>query len=67
MFLGLRMAAGVSFGDFRREFGMELPVRFGKELEELTRLGLLTMDTRGVRLTGRGMLLSNQVFARFLE
>lgn len=67
MFLGLRMAAGVSFGDFRREFGMELPVRFGKELEELTRLGLLTMDTRGVRLTSRGMLLSNQVFARFLE
>lgn len=67
MFLGLRMLDGVTFGDFRREFGMEMKERFGKELDELTGLGLLAMDKEGVRLTRRGMLLSNQVFTRFLE
>jgi oxygen-independent coproporphyrinogen-3 oxidase len=66
MFLGLRMADGVSFEYFRREFGMELKDRFGKELEDLTGLGLVTVDGTGVRLTRRGMLLSNRVFSRFL-
>jgi oxygen-independent coproporphyrinogen-3 oxidase len=67
MFLGLRMADGVSFGDFQREFAMEMGERFKGELDELTALGLLGMDDSGVRLTRRGMLLSNQVFTRFLE
>lgn len=67
MFLGLRLADGVSFGDFRREFAVELKERFKRELREMTALGLLAMDDRGVRLTRRGMLLSNRVFTRFLE
>lgn len=67
MFLGLRLADGVSFQEFRSEFGMDLAERFGRQLEELTSLGLVTVDGAGVRLTLRGMLLSNRVFARFLE
>jgi oxygen-independent coproporphyrinogen-3 oxidase len=66
MFLGLRLADGVSFDDFREMSGMEMEKRFGKELEELTGLGLLTRDEGGIRLTTRGLLLSNRVFARFL-
>lgn len=67
MFLGLRLADGVNFQEFRKEFGMGLVERFGGQMEELTDLGLMTMDEAGVRLTVRGMLLSNRVFARFLE
>ncbi len=66
MFLGLRMADGVTSGDFEREFGTTLWEHFGKVMDELAGQGLLTADEHGVRLTRRGMLLSNRIFVRFL-
>jgi oxygen-independent coproporphyrinogen III oxidase len=66
MFLGLRMADGVMFDDFAREFGVEMVDQFPQQLERFCGLGLLVRDGDRVRLTRRGMLLSNQVFAQFL-
>jgi len=66
MFLGLRMADGVDFVEFRRTFGAGIEQVFGKELEELSCQGLLLGNGKTVRLTLQGMLLSNQVFSRFL-
>jgi len=66
MFLGLRMADGVTSGNFEKEFGITLWEHFGKVVDELAGQGLLTADEHGVRLTRRGMLLSNRIFVRFL-
>jgi oxygen-independent coproporphyrinogen III oxidase len=66
MFLGLRMSDGVTSGDFEREFGGTLWEHYGNVLGELVSQGMLTANEQGVRLTRRGMLLSNQVFVRFL-
>jgi oxygen-independent coproporphyrinogen-3 oxidase len=66
MFLGLRMADGVDKNAFRREFGAGLDEMFGREVSKLTTLELLETAVDRVRLTRRGMLLSNQVFAHFL-
>ena len=66
MFLGLRMADGINSNGFRREFGVGLDETFGEEISKLTSLGLFETAGDMVRLTRRGMLLSNQVFARFL-
>lgn len=66
MFLGLRMSDGVTFKTFEQEFGIGLRDVFGKALEVLQSQQLLTIDTRAVRLTRRGMLLSNQVFQQFI-
>jgi oxygen-independent coproporphyrinogen-3 oxidase len=66
LFLGLRMAEGVQLSDFEREFGAGLTDTFGQEIAALLGQGLLTEDTSAIRLTRRGMLLSNQVFQRFL-
>lgn len=66
MFLGLRLAEGVEFGAFEREFGIGMEAVFGRELSELDSLGLLEANDTGLRLTRRGMLLSNRVFVRFL-
>lgn len=52
-FLGLRLDRGV-----------ELPAPAG--LDEFFRAGLLSSDGRRVRLTPRGVLLSNEVFAAFV-
>jgi oxygen-independent coproporphyrinogen-3 oxidase len=66
MMLGLRLREGVSAGAFGARCGRELGEVYGQELEELTADGLLEWDGRRARLTGRGRLLGNQVFVRFL-
>ncbi|HEX9079294.1 MAG TPA: radical SAM family heme chaperone HemW [Desulfuromonadaceae bacterium] len=66
MFLGLRMADGVAFDRFEREFGVAPGDLYGRVFEELTSLGLLESDECKARLTRRGWLLSNRVLSRFL-
>ncbi len=68
MLTGLRLTReGVSAQDFLRRHGMELRDVFGREIEELVRLGLLEWAGESrVRLTPRGRLLGNQVFIRFV-
>jgi putative oxygen-independent coproporphyrinogen III oxidase len=66
MFLGLRMSDGIVFETFEKEFGIKLKDAFEKELELLQFQQLLSANTTAVRLTRRGMLLSNQVFQHFL-
>jgi oxygen-independent coproporphyrinogen-3 oxidase len=58
---------GIAESDFRKRFGVGLLDVFGKEVEELIRLGLLEKKTSEVfRLTKRGRLLGNQVFVKFV-
>lgn len=66
MMLGLRLAEGVSTHRFDRRFGEPLGEVFGTELDDLHRLGLLGWDGSVARLTQRGRLLGNLVFARFV-
>lgn len=66
MFLGLRLADGVLAENFEREFGSPLRSVYGAVIDELLRIGLLQQEQGALRLTRRGLLLSNQVFARFL-
>jgi oxygen-independent coproporphyrinogen III oxidase len=66
MFMGLRLNAGVSYVHFRARCGAELERVYGDVLTDLVGLGLLERDERGVRLTERGRMLGNQVFARFV-
>jgi len=68
MLTGLRLTReGVSAQDFQRRHGMELAEVFGKDIEELVRLGLLEWaEESRVKLTPRGRLLGNQVFIRFV-
>jgi len=65
-FLGLRLNAGVEIVDLVEEFG---PDTVRPALDVATRLeadGLLVSDGTKIRLTGRGRLLSNDVFQEFL-
>jgi len=66
LFLGLRLSDGVSLHAFEREFGRPLESVYGSVVADLRRLGLLYKNGNMLALTQRGMLLSNQVFARFL-
>lgn len=65
-FLGLRLHAGVCWEALAAEFGRDQVDRFLPVVEELSALDLLTLEHDQVRLTRRGVLFSNEVFARFL-
>lgn len=66
IFLGLRMADGISLDGFAEQFGERLEQRFAGEIEQLQQAGLISCTTDSIALTKQGMLLSNQVFVRFL-
>jgi oxygen-independent coproporphyrinogen-3 oxidase len=66
MFLGLRLADGVSRSAFEQEFGRSLDSVYGTAATELAKLELIVQTDELLALTRRGMLLSNQVFNRFL-
>jgi oxygen-independent coproporphyrinogen-3 oxidase len=66
MMLGLRLTDGVTFSWFEQRFGRAMAEVYAQELQELDKQGLVQVDARGVRLTRRGWLLGNRVFAAFL-
>ena len=65
--LGLRLLeVGVSRATFRARFGVDVANVYPSELAALQGRGLLEVTDERVRLTPRGWLLGNQVFAEFL-
>jgi oxygen-independent coproporphyrinogen III oxidase len=68
MMTGLRLTQeGVSTTEFEKRFRSKLLEVYEKEIEELSKYGLLESKTSEVlRLTPRGRLLGNQVFMRFV-
>ncbi len=66
MMLGMRLAEGVSHAEFRCRFGTSLRSKYGTEIDELTRAGLIELAVDSIRLTRRGRLLGNSVFERFI-
>ncbi len=68
MMMGLRLVEeGVPWDRFRQRFARDARQLFAPEIRELVELGLLETNNKRVRLSPRGRLLGNQVFARFLR
>ena len=67
MMLGLRLLdEGVERAEFLARHGQTLDDAFGSIVEEQVRLGLLLDEGVRVRLTERGMMLANDVVAKYL-
>jgi oxygen-independent coproporphyrinogen-3 oxidase len=66
IFLGLRLSDGIDFAAFARQYGVSPAKRFRRQIARLAELGLLSVDAAGMRLTRRGLLLGNEVFAEFI-
>ena len=67
MFLGLRKTAGIAEHDFFQAFGRRIGDVYGAQIEKLSGLGLLERFGGRVRLTERGIDISNSVFCEFLS
>ncbi len=66
-FLGLRLNRGISLATLKAQFGDAAISTYDAVIAELVQDGLLEEAGDGLRLTSRGRLLSNEVFARFLR
>lgn len=64
--LGLRLLDGISLTAFQRRHGLSLLDAFGEAIGECVDLGLLLLEADTLRLSQRGLLLANEVFARLL-
>ena len=63
IFLGLRLMRGLDLAHYRTRFGADLLDQYGAETDRLVEAGLIIVDDGLMRLTDRGALLSNEVFA----
>lgn len=66
MFLGLRLTAGVDLEEFRLCFGKTAEEIYGKQIRKFEKQGLMEREGVRLRLTPRGIDVSNMVFAAFL-
>ncbi len=66
-FLGLRMNRGISLSELAKIFGADVIASYRAVIAELSDGGLLEERADRICLTPRGRLLSNEVFARFLQ
>ncbi|MFV9511007.1 radical SAM family heme chaperone HemW [Tepidibacillus sp. LV47] len=67
LMLGLRMLEGVKFADYERIFGETMESKFGPVITKLISKGLLIKDEKRIRLTKKGLIYGNEVFAEFLS
>jgi oxygen-independent coproporphyrinogen-3 oxidase len=67
LFMGMRCRAGIDLAKFRHEYGIDVMARYGDSLAESFETGLIELDSGNLRLTRRGLLLSNEVFRSFLD
>lgn len=65
-FLGLRLADGIDLDEYERRFGFDLSEKNAAELKRLAELGLIVREANRLRLTRKGFLYSNEVFAAFV-
>ena len=66
MMMGMRLSEGVSMSRFTGRFGAQLGDVFTDEISRLLDIGLIEITGESIRLSKRGFLLGNEVFAEFI-
>ncbi|MCS6817889.1 MAG: radical SAM family heme chaperone HemW [Blastocatellia bacterium] len=66
LMLGLRRCAGVDLNAFRERYGVDVLERYGAQLAPLEDAGLIEISDGVLRLTRKGFVLANEVFAVFV-
>jgi oxygen-independent coproporphyrinogen-3 oxidase len=66
LMLGLRLTEGIDMEAYSTRYGIPLQGEYGETLSELSGQGLIEMEGGRLKLTDRGVLLSDEVFLKFL-
>jgi oxygen-independent coproporphyrinogen-3 oxidase len=66
IFLNLRLESGVNLDDHFARFGVNVLERYESELDRLSAAGLIELEGGRMRISRRGKILANEVFAAFI-
>ena len=66
MLLGLRKIEGIKISEYKNKFGDNPIFVYKKEIEKLTKEGLLEIDGNNIRLTKKGLDFANIVWEEFV-
>ena len=66
IFLGLRLTKGINLNEYEKRFGINLIEKYAEDLRRLEDLSLIEFAGNNLRLTSKGALFSNEVFAVFV-
>lgn len=64
--LGLRLIEGINTLDFKNKFNRDIYDLFGHNIFQLIETGLLEVRDNNIKLTSKGLDLSNKVFVEFI-
>ncbi|MCA1625646.1 MAG: radical SAM family heme chaperone HemW [Acidobacteria bacterium] len=66
VFLGLRLTKGIDLQIYKNRFEVDLRKQYAEDLQRLAEFGLIEFDENCLKLTEKGMIYSNEVFAVFV-
>ncbi|MBK9313963.1 MAG: radical SAM family heme chaperone HemW [Acidobacteria bacterium] len=66
IFLKLRLKGGVDLNEHRLRFGVDVRSRYREEIDRLLDAGLIEFDGDRMRISRKGLVLANEVFAEFV-
>ncbi|MES2201181.1 MAG: radical SAM family heme chaperone HemW [candidate division FCPU426 bacterium] len=66
VYLGLRLLEGINLKAWREQTGVDFMQEFGPTAQAMQQVGLLELGEESVRLSPKGLPLSNEVFSAFL-
>ena len=67
LMMNLRLLEGIRLSAFQKRFGQSLETLYAGSLEKLDTLELIEIKEDSLRLTPKGILLSNRVFEEFIK
>lgn len=66
IFLKLRLKDGVDLSEHQLRFGVDVRSRYSEEIDRLLDAGLIEFDRDRMRISRKGLVLANEVFAAFV-
>ncbi len=67
IFLGLRVVEGIDFEKINLKYGVDIFKKYQNLFEKFVGYGLMEYSQKGVRLTSKGIMVSNEVLCEFLS
>ncbi len=67
IFLGLRLKEGINFKHINQKYGIETEKKYKDIFEKFIKEGFMEKTKEGVKLTLKGILLSNEILCEFVE
>ena len=67
VFLGLRLTAGINTEEFKIKYNFDIYNKYKNIIEKYTGYDFMTYENNNLKLTRKGILLSNSILADFLD